>query len=101
MVFNAKVRVGGTGGAVGAAPVFLGKDTKITLKFALSVVAIYRAPPDFSTLRRPCTYYLVPRSSPWHSLDRGIVSVGSVEIADGTHWNPCKKLEFKYWEPTD
>jgi len=33
---------------------FGGKDTKITLKFALSVAAIYRAPSYFSTLRRPC-----------------------------------------------
>ena len=32
---------------------FWEKDTKITLKFALSVAAIYRAPPNFSTLRRP------------------------------------------------
>ena len=48
-------RDGGTGGAGGALapPVFWEKDTKITLKFALSVAAIYRAPPNFSTLRRP------------------------------------------------
>ena len=50
---------GGTGGAGGALapPVFWEKDTKITLKFALSEAAIYLAPPDFSTLRRPCAVY--------------------------------------------
>ena len=43
-----------TMGVLGVHPLFFGeKDTKITLNFALSVAAIYRAPPDFSTFMVP------------------------------------------------
>ena len=36
---------------------FLGERPKNHLEIALSMAAIHRAPPDFSTLRRPWSYY--------------------------------------------
>ena len=51
-------RAGGTGGAGGALapPVFWGERPINHLDIALSMAAIHRAPPDFSTSRRPCFY---------------------------------------------